>query len=79
MPLQAVRGVLVTSDAATVVFLLHLNGRAHAPFLIAALDDTSIMVKADSVRYIREKLQQRLMETVFDEDETADQPMVARP
>lgn len=54
------------------MFIKYLNdARGAAPFIVKGLSDTQILVKADGVPYLREKLRERVLETIFDEDEQA--------
>jgi hypothetical protein len=77
----AASGVLVTSDEATIVFLRFLDDALGGPdkFVVRVLDGRNLLVKAEGVPYVKGKLQERLLETVFDEDEAAGQPIVAQP
>jgi hypothetical protein len=81
---QSVPGVLVTSDEATIVYLLFLDERlvGARKFVVRQLDARRIFIKADpaAMRFVQEKLAERLQETTFDEDDEEDgQPYGAQP
>lgn len=78
---RATRGVLVTSDEPTVVFISVLNENVAAAerFIIRKLDSRNLLIKDTAVSYVRQQLQARLLQTTFDEDEVEDQPVTARP
>lgn len=69
--IRAARGVLVTSDEPTIVFisLLSDNLPATQRFIVRKLDGCNLLVKRDAIPYIREQLAARLMQSTFDEDE----------
>ena len=64
-------GVLITSDEATIVFIIDLNDRCHAAskVLIKQLDSQRVFVKADKVAFIQQKLEERLQDTTYDADD----------
>ncbi len=68
-------GVLVKSDEATIIYLLHWNEQQKGPskFILAQLDSKTLFVKQDKVRLVQAILSHRLNETVFDEDEESEQ------
>lgn len=78
---RATRGVLVTSDEPTVVFISVLNENLPQAdrFIIRKLDSRNLLIKDSSVGYVKQQLQARLLQTTFDEDEVEDQPITARP
>ena len=65
---NAVPGVLITSDEATIVYILWLNEKLSGPskFVIKHIDSQRVFVKADKVRYVKDRLADRLAETSFD-------------
>lgn len=70
----AVRGVLLESDAPTIVFLQQLHeatvrarGEA-AGFVLGALDTRRLFVRESAVEAIKAKLAARLRETTFDDE-----------
>jgi hypothetical protein len=67
------KGVLVSSDEATIIYLLHLNEQAPAPakFVMATLDSKNIFVKKEKVGFIRRALDYRLQATIFDDEENS--------
>lgn len=67
------RGVLVSTDEATVIYLVHLNEQAPAiaKFILKQLDGKTLFVKKERVPFIRKALQARLNATIFDEDEAS--------
>lgn len=78
------RGVLITSDAPTIVFLQNLHDsviRARgdgAGFIERALDARRIFVREAAIPFIKAKLAERLRKTTFD-DEAAGMPTAAHP
>ena len=65
------RGVLVSSDEPTIVFLTVLSEQ-QAPgsmFVIRKLDSHRLFVRADSLPLIRAQLRQRLLATTFEGDD----------
>lgn len=78
---RATRGVLVTTDEPTVVFISVLNENVPAAerFIIRKLDSRNLLIKDSAVGYVKQQLQARLLQTTFDEDEVEDQPATARP
>jgi hypothetical protein len=81
MPPQVHRGVLITSDEASITFITWLDEQAgaHGRFVLAKLDARNVFVKEERVRWVQRMLQKRLLETTFDEDEEAGQPVSAHP
>ena len=71
MPVLLQPGILVRSDEATVIYLLHVNEaqRGAARFVVQQLSPTALFVKAASLRLVQAVLRHRLQETVFDEEE----------
>jgi Transcription factor TFIIH complex subunit Tfb5 len=69
--IRAARGVLVTSDEPTIVFISLLSESLPTPqrFIVRKLDGCNLLVKRDAIPYIRENLAARLMQGTFDEDE----------
>lgn len=79
---KATEGMLIKSDEPTIVFIQHLNDLAGPrKFILAALDSRHLFIKKDPdvVKFIKSKLAERLLETTFDEDEAAGQPVTAKP
>jgi hypothetical protein len=64
-------GVLVSSDEATVIYLLHWNDQQRGAnrFVLAQLDSKTLFVKQDKVKLVNAILAHRLNETVFNDDE----------
>jgi hypothetical protein len=62
-------GVLITADAQSIIFILHLNRSTATKFVLHELDATNVFVTAASVAAINARLQARLAETLFDEEE----------
>ena len=67
-------GVLVTSDAATITFLSVLNEsvRKADQFIVAALDAHNVFILALKLKFVQEKLADRLLDVTFDEDDLAE-------
>jgi hypothetical protein len=59
------RGVLITSDEQSIIFLAYLDASASKKFILAQLDPCSIFVRASAMRAINAALQRRLKETIF--------------
>ncbi|KAM0756215.1 nucleotide excision repair TFIIH subunit [Meredithblackwellia eburnea MCA 4105] len=54
---KATKGVLVTCDPAVKQILLQLDETGNERFIIQELDDTHVLISADSVERIKEDLQ----------------------
>ena len=68
---KVTRGTLVTSDEATVTFLLLLDDTsvgAHK-FILARLDTRNVLVKAERVAQIKEEVAARLASTMWEESD----------
>jgi hypothetical protein len=78
---QVHKGVLVTSDEASITFITWLDEQSHPSkrFVLAKLDMHNVFVKSDRVAWVQQMLHKRLLETTFDEDEEAGQPTGAHP
>jgi hypothetical protein len=79
--IRAARGVLVTSDEPTIVFIsvLSENMPATERFILRKLDTRNLLIKREAIAYIKQQLAARLLQTTFDEDEEEGQPVTARP
>ena len=65
------RGVLVTSDEPTIVFLMVLS--EHGPaFVLRKLDSKRLLVRSDAVPGIRAQLRARLLTTTCEGDDDAE-------
>ncbi len=73
--IRVTRGVLVTSDEPTVVFITVLSENLPPAemFVLRKLDSRNLLVRADAVAYIKTQLRARLLQTTFegDDQETA--------
>jgi len=69
--IRAARGILVSSDEPTIVFIKYLNETATADkkFVVRELDAQNLLVKPESVPHIREQLAARLLQTTFEEED----------
>lgn len=70
------RGVLITTDEQTVVYLLVLDEQT-APshrFVIRKLDATHVFVRESRLAVVNAALQRRLMQTVYTEEDEAAEP-----
>ena len=68
------RGVLLTSDEPTIVFIAWLSeraavGGAGGAFVLRKLDSTRLLVRADALPQVQARLRERLLATTFEEDE----------
>lgn len=65
------RGVLISSDEPTIVFIMALDEQAStsSKFIIRALDEKNVFVMSSSITAINAALQKRLMDTVFTEED----------
>ena len=70
------KGTLITTDAATVVFLKLLNDRLAGPgrFIIRELDAHNIFIHSNKVKYVQEQLADRLLDTTFDDEDLIEKP-----
>ncbi|KAL8283737.1 hypothetical protein RQP46_005532 [Phenoliferia psychrophenolica] len=57
---KATKGVLVTCDPAVKQILLQLDETGTERFIIQELDDTHVLISADSVERIKQDLQVQL-------------------
>ena len=71
MPIVLQPGVLIRTDEATVVYLVHADARLRGGerFLVQQLSPTALFVKRRAVRLVRAILAARLRETVFEEED----------
>ena len=71
MPIVLQPGVLIRSDEATIVYLVHANESSVGAnkFIVQALSPTALFVKRKALRLVRAILAARLRETVFEEEE----------
>lgn len=78
---QLQQGVLVKSDEATIIYLLHYDDMEKGvnKFVLKKLDSKTLFVKSDKLKRVQTIIAHRLNETVFDEDEEAGQPYKANP
>jgi Transcription factor TFIIH complex subunit Tfb5 len=79
---QAMKGVLISSDEATIVYLTYLDEIQVGlhKFILYTINSRSILVKPDKLQFIRDKLAERLAETTFDDDdEDGNVPILAQP
>ena len=69
--IRLTRGVLVTSDEPTIVFLTVLSEQQpqSSMFVIRKLDSHRLFVRADALPLIRDQLRQRLLATTFEGDD----------
>jgi hypothetical protein len=67
------KGTLISSDEATITFLLLLDERSvgSGKFIIDKLDTRTLLVKSDKVPQIKEKLAERLASTMWDDGDEA--------
>jgi hypothetical protein len=65
MPSRATRGVLITSDEQSIIYLKFLDASTPTKFILSGLDDRSIFVRASAMRAINAALQKRLKDTIF--------------
>jgi hypothetical protein len=70
------RGTLLSSDEATVTFLLLLDERSVGgnKFIVARLDSRNLLIKSDRVPAVKEAIAGRLAETMWDEGDASGQP-----
>lgn len=73
MSASCTAGVLISTDEQTVVYLLHANEQAppSKKFMLRTLDSTHVFVRADRIAYVNERLNARLLETVWCEEDEA--------
>ncbi len=66
-------GTLVTTDAATIVFLEWLNDTLPVTekFVVRKLDSHTIFITSALMDYVKKQLADRLLATTFDEEEEA--------
>jgi hypothetical protein len=71
MPIVLQPGVLIRSDEATIVYLVHEDAALRGPlrFVVQQLSPTAVFVKRKALRLVRAILAARLRETVFEEEE----------
>jgi len=71
MPIVLQPGVLIRSDEATIVYLVHEDAalRGALRFVVQQLSPTAVFVKRKALRLVRAILAARLRETVFEEEE----------
>ena len=65
MPARSTRGVLITSDEQSIIFLKFLDASTSKKFIISGLDERSIFVRTSAMRAINAALQKRLKDTIF--------------
>ena len=67
------RGTLLSSDEATVTFLLLLDEKSVGlnKFIMAKLDSRNLLVKTERLAAVKEKIAERLQSTMWEEDEAA--------
>ncbi|KDQ16628.1 hypothetical protein BOTBODRAFT_30551 [Botryobasidium botryosum FD-172 SS1] len=61
--MKALKGVLVTCDAAVKQILLHMNTEQH--FIIQDLDDTHLVIKGEELERIRRALDVELEKNTY--------------
>ncbi|KAK9895380.1 nucleotide excision repair, TFIIH, subunit [Cystobasidium minutum MCA 4210] len=60
---RAIKGVLITTDPPVKQLILSMNEEQN--FLIQDLDETHLLVSADSVEMIKEQLEEELEKNTF--------------
>jgi len=67
------RGTLLSSDEATVTFLLLLDERSVGAnkFIVARLDSRHVLVKTDRLATVKTNIAARLASTMWDEGDAA--------
>ena len=73
---SSARGVLLTTDEQTVVYLLVLDEQSglSQKFVIRKLDSTHLFVRESRLGVVNAALQRRLANTVFSEEDEAAEP-----
>ena len=68
-------GVLVTSDATTIVYLIQLNKGlpGYNSFILLALDAHNIFIKPEKMKFVQDQLALRMLDTTYDEDDLRDE------
>lgn len=71
---QSNRGVLITSDEASITFLCLLDESSVGAnkFIVARLDSRNLFIKAERLHAVQERLAERLRQTTFDDEDAAD-------
>ena len=75
MPIVLQPGVLIRSDEATIVYLVHEDSarRGAERFVVQQLSPTAVFVKRKALRLVRAILAARLRDTVFEEEGDGDE------
>ena len=75
MPVVLQPGVLVRTDEATVVYLVHHNSQRPGAdkFVVQQLSPTLLFVKRKSLKLVRAIIASRLRDTVFEEEDDEDE------
>lgn len=71
------RGTLLSSDEATITFLILLDEKSVGlnKFIVAKLDSRNLMIKTDRLVAVKQAIAERLASTMWDEDEAAGNPL----